>query len=86
MLFFFKCILHSLLTSARLKGFLQGRADWAVTVQQSVGGEDSQVSRSKHSLWGGAVGRQGLSRLLTVHLEDKRGNLSASMYQQLRWS
>jgi len=45
-----------MLTSARLKGFLQRRADRAATVQQSVGGQDGQVSCSEHRLWGGAVG------------------------------
>lgn len=78
---------HTQLTSAGLKGFLQGRADWAAAVQQSVGGQDGQVSRSEHRLWGGAVGWQGLPRLLPVHLGDKRRSmwepLSPSMCQQL---
>lgn len=56
------------LTSARLKGFLQGRAHRAATVQQSVGGQDCQVCHSKHCLWREAVGWQGLPRLLPVHL------------------
>lgn len=60
------------LTSARLEGFLQSRADWAAPVQQPVGGEDGQVRRTKHRLWGGAVGRQGLPGLLTLHLGERR--------------
>lgn len=42
-------------TSARLKGFPQSGAQRAAAVQQSVGGQDGQVSRSVHGLWGGAV-------------------------------
>lgn len=41
-------------------------------MQQSVGGEDGQVGCSKHHLRGRAVRRQGLSRLLAVHLGDKK--------------
>lgn len=80
-----------LLTSAWLKGFFQGSADWAATVQKSVGGQDGQVSRSEHRLWGGAVGWQGLPRLLPVHLGDQRRIMwEACVYQhpcqQQHWS
>lgn len=60
------------LTSARLVAPLQGVAGAAAPVQQAVGGQDGQERSSEHGLWGGAVGRQGLPRLLTIHL-GRRG-------------
>lgn len=60
------------LTPAGLEGFLQGRAHRAAAPQQPVGGQDGQVGRAEHRLRGGAVGRQGLPRLLPVHLGDER--------------
>lgn len=60
------------LTSARLVAPLQGIAGAAAPVQQAVGGQDGQERSSEHGLRGGAVARQGLPRLLTIHL-GRRG-------------